>query len=230
MRKKLTLLLFSFLVLIYSCNEPMTNTQKGVAIGAGAGAVAGGVIGNNVGKGNTALGAVIGSVVGGVVGGIIGSKMDREAREIEQAIPGAEVTRVGEGIVMTLRENAIRFEVGKSSLTAQARQNLDRLVPIFQEHADTYIEIHGHTDSTGSLQLNQRLSEDRALSVARYLISRGIASSRLRTKGFGPSSPVDTNETAAGRAANRRVEFAIYANEKMIEDARRQANQQGGNR
>lgn len=198
-------------------------TQRGAGIGAVAGAVIGGVLGNNLGKGgNTAMGAVIGGVIGGTVGGVIGNKMDKQAREIEEALPGAEVERVGEGIMLVLGENAVRFETSKSTLTAQAKQNLDKLMPVFNSYADTNIEIYGYTDSTGSLELNNRLSEERASSVRAYLVSKGLNASRFKTKGMGPSDPIADNGTVEGRSKNRRVEFAITANDKMIQDAEKE--------
>ena len=195
------------------------NTQRGAGIGAVAGAVIGGVLGNNLGKGgNTAVGAVIGGVVGGAVGGSIGNKMDKQAREIEQALPGAEVNRVGEGVVLVLGENSVNFETSKSVLTNTAKANLDKVVPVFQSYPDTDIVIYGYTDSTGRLEFNQKLSEDRAAAVRSYLVSKGLASSRFQTKGMGPNDPIATNETVEGRSKNRRVEFTITANEKMIKD------------
>jgi outer membrane protein OmpA-like peptidoglycan-associated protein len=195
------------------------NTQRGAGIGAVAGAVIGGVLGNNLGKGgNTAVGAVIGGVVGGAVGGSIGNKMDKQAREIEQALPGAEVNRVGEGVVLVLGENSVNFETSKSVLTNVAKANLDKVVPVFQSYPDTDIVIYGYTDSTGRLEFNQKLSEDRAASVRTYLVSKGLATSRFQTKGMGPNDPIATNETVEGRSKNRRVEFTITANEKMIKD------------
>ena len=194
-------------------------TQRGAGIGAVAGAVIGGVLGNNLGKGgNTAVGAVIGGVVGGAVGGSIGNKMDKQAREIEQALPGAEVNRVGEGVVLVLGENSVNFETSKSVLTNTAKANLDKVVPVFQSYPDTDIVIYGYTDSTGRLEFNQKLSEDRAAAVRSYLVSKGLASSRFQTKGMGPNDPIATNETVEGRSKNRRVEFTITANEKMIKD------------
>lgn len=196
------------------------NTQRGVAIGAASGAVIGGVLGNNVGKGGKgALGAVLGGVVGGVAGGVIGNKMDKQAREIDNAVPGAEVERVGEGIKLTLKENAVRFNVNKSTLTSTAQANLDKLVPVFKEYADTNIQIFGYTDSDGSDEYNLKLSEQRAASVRAYLVSKGIANSRFTTTGMGEADPIATNETADGKSQNRRVEFAITANQKMIDDA-----------
>lgn len=195
------------------------NTQRGAGIGAVAGAVIGGVLGNNLGKGgNTAVGAVIGGVVGGAVGGSIGNKMDKQAREIEQALPGAEVNRVGEGVVLVLGENSVNFETSKSVLTNTAKANLDKVVPVFQSYPDTDIVIYGYTDSTGRLEFNQKLSEDRAAAVRSYLVSKGLATSRFQTKGMGPNDPIATNETVEGRSKNRRVEFTITANEKMIKD------------
>lgn len=200
------------------------NTQKGVAIGAVAGGVLGAVLGNNIGKGgNGALGAVLGGVIGGVAGGVIGNKMDKQAREIQTALPGATVERVGEGIKLTLGENSVRFDTNKSTLTPTAKANLDRLVPVFQSYADTDIVIYGYTDSTGKVEYNQTLSEQRAASVKTYLASKGLNTARFTTTGLGIADPIATNETPEGRSQNRRVEFAITANQKMIEDAKKEA-------
>lgn len=200
-------------------------TQRGVAIGAASGAVLGGVLGNNMGKGGKgAMGAVLGGVVGGVAGGIIGNKMDKQAREIDNAVPGAEVERIGEGIKLTLKENAVRFDTNKSSLTATAQANLDKLVPVFKEYPDTDIRIYGYTDSTGTPEYNLTLSAERAAAVRSYLVNKGIASSRFSTEGMGIADPIATNETADGRSQNRRVEFAITANQKMIDDAAKEGN------
>ena len=199
-------------------------TQRGAAIGAVAGGVLGAVLGNNIGKGgNGALGAVLGGVIGGVAGGVIGNKMDKQAREIQTALPGAQVERVGEGIKLTLGENSVRFDTNKSTLTATAKANLDRLVPVFQSYADTDIVIYGYTDSTGAVEYNQTLSEQRAASVKTYLASKGLNTSRFKTTGMGIADPVATNDSPEGRSQNRRVEFAITANDKMIEDAKKEA-------
>lgn len=198
-------------------------TQRGAAIGAVAGGILGAVIGNNVKGGNSAMGAVLGGVIGGVAGGVIGNKMDKQAREIQTALPGAQVERVGEGIKLTLGENAVRFDTNKSTLTATAKANLDRLVPVFQSYADTDIVIYGYTDSTGSVEYNQSLSEQRAASVKTYLASKGLNTSRFTTTGMGIADPIVTNDTPEGRSQNRRVEFAITANDKMIEEAKKEA-------
>jgi outer membrane protein OmpA-like peptidoglycan-associated protein len=200
------------------------NTQRGVGIGAGAGAVIGGILGNNLGKGgNTALGAIIGGVVGGTVGGVIGNKMDKQAQKIDEVLPGADVERVGEGIRLVLNENSVNFDLGKSTLTAKAKGNLDKLVAVFNEYPDTDIQIFGYTDSSGSDELNQKLSEQRAASVKAYLASKGLKSARFTTVGRGEADPIASNDTKDGMAKNRRVEFAITANEKMVQDAEKEA-------
>jgi outer membrane protein OmpA-like peptidoglycan-associated protein len=215
---------------IFTSCESVKNTnktQRGAAIGAVGGAIIGGVLGNNLGKGGKgALGAVIGGVVGGVAGGIIGNKMDKQAREIETAVPGAQVERVGEGIKLVLGENSVRFDTNKSTLTSSAKANLDKLVPVFNQYPDTNIQIFGYTDSTGTAEYNLKLSDQRAASVRSYLNGKGISNSRFTTTGMGIADPIATNDTAEGRSQNRRVEFAITANEKMVQDAQKQADKQ----
>lgn len=199
------------------------NTQKGAGIGVAAGAIVGGLIGHSAG--NAAVGAVIGAAVGGGTGAIIGNKMDKQARQISEAVPGAEVERVGEGIRLVLKEDAVRFNVNKSTLTDQARTNLDKLVPVFKDYPDTNIEIFGYTDITGTAEYNLKLSRERAETVKNYLATKGLQSSRMKTNGLGVADPIATNDTEEGRSQNRRVEFAITANQKMTEEAQKEAGQ-----
>ncbi|HLV50418.1 MAG TPA: OmpA family protein, partial [Flavobacterium sp.] len=200
------------------------NTQKGAAAGAAAGAVLGGVVGNNVKNKNSALGAVLGGVVGGTVGAIIGRNMDKQAQEIQTALPGAEVERVGEGIKLVLNENTVNFGFDSSDLTATAKSNLDKIAKVFIDHPKTLINIYGYTDSVGKDEYNMKLSRSRANAVKAYLVSKGIGTKRITTVGMGEADPVASNDTDAGRAQNRRVEFAIVANDDMINDAKREAN------
>jgi len=218
----LALVLFSGTFLSSCESVKNTNkTQRGVAIGAVGGAILGGVLGNNIGKGgNGALGAVLGGVIGGAAGGVIGNKMDKQASEIDNALPGADVVRVGEGIKLVLGENAVRFDFNKSTLTAQAKANLDKLVKVFTEYPDTNIVIYGYTDSSGADDYNLKLSQQRAEAVKSYLSKKGVSSARFTTTGMGEADPIESNETDAGRSKNRRVEFAITANDKMVEDAK----------
>lgn len=202
-------------MLFSSCSavRRMNNTEKGAVIGASGGAAAGGVIGKVAGN-NPALGAVIGAAVGGVAGGVIGNRMDKQAREIEQKVPGAQVERVGEGIVVNFEEK-ILFQTGKSDLSPNASTSLDKLVQVLSSYADTDVKVFGHTDDVGSESFNQTLSERRAESVASYLTSRGLSRNRIRTQGFGESYPKCDNNNDEGKACNRRVEFAITANDQM---------------
>ena len=225
MKKIVVLGLSSLFVLSFlftSCDslKNANNTQKGAGIGVAAGALIGGIIGNNTGIG-TAGGALIGAAVGGGTGALIGNKMDKQAREIDQALPGADVERVGEGIRLVLKEDAVRFDLNKSTLTSQAKTNLNKLVPVFNSYADTNIEIFGYTDSTGKPEYNLTLSQKRAESVKTYLISKGLVASRFKTSGHGIADPIATNDTKEGQSQNRRVEFAITANDKMVEDAKK---------
>ncbi len=205
------------------CNavKNANNTQKGAVIGASGGAVIGGVIGNNVGKGgNTVLGAIIGGVVGGAAGGYIGNRMDRQAERIQEEIPGAEVTRVGEGINVTFNEGAgVYFDTNKSNIKGTSVETLNKLAGILKEYPKTEILVEGHTDSAGSDEYNMGLSKLRAESVTNYIISQGIDNSRFTTKWFGETQPVADNATAEGKSKNRRVEIGIVASEELKQEA-----------
>jgi outer membrane protein OmpA-like peptidoglycan-associated protein len=206
-------------IILAGCKS-MNKTTKGAVIGTAGGGAIGAVIGKAAG--NTALGAIIGAAVGGATGAVIGHKMDKQAKEIESKVPGAKVDRVGEGIVVEFNEK-ILFAFSSYTLGASASSNLDKLATILKEYPDTDIEVQGHTDSRGTDEYNMGLSEKRAGAVANYLKGKGIPSSRIRTKGFGETAPVATNDTDEGRAQNRRVNFLITANEKMKQDAKKEA-------
>ena len=221
-------LFISSALMLTSCEsiQNANNTQKGAAIGTASGAVIGGILGNNIGKGkNAALGAVLGGIVGGVAGGVIGNKMDKQAKDIKEALPGAQVERVNEGIKITLSENTVNFDFNSAALTTVSKSNLDKLAGVMVQYPDTNINVYGHTDSKGTDEYNLTLSQKRANSVIDYLVSKGIARTRLNAMGMGEKDPIATNETEAGRAQNRRVEFAITANEEMIKDAQQGAFQ-----
>ena len=198
----------------------MSKTTKGAIIGTAGGAAAGAVIGKAAG--NTAMGAIIGAAVGGVTGAVIGKKMDKQAKEIENSVPGAKVERVGEGIVVEFADKVL-FGFDRSDLSGSAEGNLDKLVNVLKEYPDTNIEIQGHTDSKGTDSYNEGLSSRRASAVATYLRNRGVSSSRVSTRGFGETAPIASNDTDDGRSQNRRVDFLITANEKMKADAKKEA-------
>ena len=226
-QSKLLIILVAFAFLLSSCEatKNTNKTQRGGAIGAASGAVIGGVIGNNTGDGdNSVLGAIIGGVVGGAAGAYIGNRMDKQAKEIEEEIPGAEVTRVGEGINVTFDENSgVYFATNKSNIEGQSELSLLKLINIFQKYPKTNIIVEGHTDSTGSDTYNMELSKKRALSVSNYLTSNGIDASRIQSNWFGEEQPKYDNTTDEGRSKNRRVELAIVANEELKEEAKQKA-------
>jgi outer membrane protein OmpA-like peptidoglycan-associated protein len=229
--KKISIFTLSGLLAISLTNCEMTknanNKQKGAAIGAAGGALLGAILGNNIGKGGKSkVGAVIGGVVGGTAGVLIGKKMDDQAKKIETEIPGADVERVDDGIVVTFDENSgVYFDTNKSDINAKSKETLDKLAKVFMDFPDTNILVVGHTDSSGKDDYNMLLSEKRAKSVTNYLVSDGIASSRFETLWYGETQPKYDNTTAEGRAKNRRVNVAIVPNEKMQEQAIKDAKQ-----
>lgn len=212
--KQFTVLIAAFAIMASGCNT-MTRTQKGAAVGAAGGGAIGAVAGRALG--NTAMGAIIGAAVGGTAGAVIGRRMDKQAEEMQKVLGDAEVKRQGEGIVVEFKEQ-ILFGFDQAVLGSPAKQNLDKLVEVLNRYPDTNIEIIGHTDDKGAIGYNQRLSERRAAAVASYLRNNAITSSRVTAKGMGESDPRVPNTSDANRAVNRRVEFVITANQKMIQD------------
>lgn len=192
-----------------ACSWFQSNKGKGAAIGGAAGAAAGAVIGHNTGS--TARGAIIGAVIGGTAGAIIGNQMDQQAKEMKQNIPGATVTRVGEGIAVTFASGLL-YDVDSDQIRTAAAENLKNLAASLSKYPNTDILIVGHTDATGPDDYNMGLSERRASSASRFLVGQGVAAGRLKTAGRGESEPIATNADESGRQLNRRVEVAIYAN------------------
>ncbi len=199
------------LALLAGCAN-MNRAGKGAIIGAGTGGVIGGIIGKA--SGNTAAGAIIGAAIGGSAGAAIGHYMDKQAAELQRDLKNAKVERVGEGIKITFN-SGILFDVDKSALRAPAKENLADLARVLNKYADTEIMVQGHTDASGSDDHNLALSRSRAQSVGGFLQGKGVKGSRIEESGLGETSPVADNGTAAGRQANRRVEVAIWANEKL---------------
>jgi len=206
------LVLMACAMVIFTVGCSASNTVKGGVIGAAAGGAVGAVIGNAAG--NTAVGAIIGAAVGGTAGALIGNYMDKQAEEMQRDIKGAKVERVGEGIKITF-ESGILFQTGKATLQPAARVNIEKLAVILNKYEDTNILIEGHTDSDGAEDFNQRLSENRASTVASYVKSQGVKDSRLTTLGYGELQPIASNDTPDGKQSNRRVEIAIFANDDL---------------
>jgi outer membrane protein OmpA-like peptidoglycan-associated protein len=214
--KKFVILACLFLFVLSCLGCEWSAKRKGTLIGAGSGAVIGGIIGDKAG--NTALGAILGAAVGGAAGAYIGSYMDKQAAELDQDLAGAKVERVGEGIKITF-DSGILFDVNKSTLTTTARGNVDKLSQILNKYPDTNILVEGHTDATGTDEYNQKLSEQRAAAVATYAKGAGVDAARFTTVGYGEKQPIADNATTEGKSANRRVEIAIFANDKLKDAA-----------
>ena len=190
----------------YTGQQKTSNLAGGAAIGAGLGALGGLVVGG----GNRGRNALIGAAIGGLAGGAIGNYMDNQEAELRQQLQGTgvSVTRAGDRIILNMPSN-VTFATDQDQVIPPFYATLDSVAIVLNKFGKTYIDVNGHTDSTGSLQHNQGLSERRAASVANYLGSRGVDQRRMSTMGFGPSQPVASNATPEGRAQNRRVEVAI---------------------
>jgi outer membrane protein OmpA-like peptidoglycan-associated protein len=199
----------------------LSNKERGAAIGAAAGAAAGGAVGSK--NGGVARGAIVGAAVGGAAGAIIGHQMDQRAKEIQQTVAGARVERVGEGLVVTF-ESGLLFGFDSDVLHTEARANLRNLAESLRKSPNTNVMIVGHTDAQGTDAYNEGLSQRRSAAAAAFLAEQGIGRSRLITRGRGESEPVASNDTDDGRRQNRRVEVALYANETLREQARREAS------
>ena len=166
-----------------------------------------------------------GAVVG-AAGAVIGNQMDKQAKKIEEEIPGADVKRVDEGIVVTFDENSgVYFDTAKHNINEKSKQTLDKLAAILKEYPDTNVLVAGHTDSQGQDAYNMGLSQRRAQAVTNYFTSKGLAAKRFTTKWYGEKNPIASNDTAEGRAKNRRVNVVIVPNEKMKAEAKKQAEQ-----
>lgn len=217
MRRLIPFLAVLCLVALLAGCASWSRTGKGAAIGGGAGAV----LGTAVSKDNT-KGAILGGAAGAVVGGLIGNYLDKQAKELEE-VKGAQVERQGDELKITFSEK-ILFDVDSSTLKDASQSQLDQVAGVLVKYPDTDILVMGHTDATGTDEYNQKLSERRATAVTNYIEGRGVATPRIRARGFGEVSPVADNITEAGRAQNRRVEFSIHVNEAFKDKA---AQQQG---
>ena len=218
LRRRAPSALLAIALLAGGCSS-LSRTEKGAIIGAGAGGAIGGVIGNQTGS--TARGAIIGAAAGGAIGAIIGHQMDKQAEELAQNIPGATVTRIGEGIAVTFASGLL-YDFDSDRVRSEAGQNLRNLAASLDQYPKTDLLIVGHTDSQGADSYNWDLSERRARSAADYLAGQGVARSRLRTAGRGETEPIAANDTEAGQQQNRRVEVAIFASEAYRNELQRQ--------
>jgi len=207
----------------YTGQSKISNTAKGAGIGAAVGAGAGTLFG-----GNDLKNAGWGALAGGVVGAAVGAYMDNQEQEMQQSLQGTgiQVERTAENTLNLTMPSSITFGFDSSALTPQAQTALDSVAKVLNHYPDTTINITGHTDDTGSDSYNQKLSEERALSVSHYLSQHNVSYARLSTQGMGERMPKFPNTDEAHRSQNRRVELAIVANNNA--GAQQQPNPQQG--
>jgi len=211
------LILVAALALGAGCatNPDGTTEYKRTAIGALGGAAIGAGTGALIaGRGHRGTGALIGGVAGAAVGGGIGNYMDRQAAEMKRKLPEAAIARQGDKLYVAL-PSGILFDVDKDQVKPSARGQVGKAAEVLVKYPDTYITVEGHTDSSGSADHNQKLSERRASGVRDLLASGGVAASRLAVRGYGETDPVADNATPEGRQSNRRVQLEIRPNEKL---------------
>ncbi|OCC24047.1 hypothetical protein MB02_09615 [Croceicoccus estronivorus] len=212
------------LVTVTACvTDPNTGEQKvsRTAIGGAGGAALGYLLGGIIG-GKTAR--IVGAGIGGVAGGVVGYKMDQQIKELKEQTAGSgiDVTEVDDGSAILVNlPDGVTFAVDSTTISPGFQSTLNQISENLKTYPDSLIDVYGHTDSTGSDTYNQDLSERRARSVADYLSMRGVSSSRIRSQGFGERYPVASNDTAEGRARNRRVEIKITPISKEEVDAAR---------
>ena len=225
---KIIAILLGLCVCLSGCKtwNGMSKTGQGAIIGTGGGAALGSIIGALAG--NTAVGAVIGGAVGAGAGAVIGNRMDKVKKQAQAQLPNATVETVKDAnnldAVKVTFDSGILFATNKADLNQTSKNELNNLANIMKQNSDVSIDVRGYTDSTGSDAINQPLSVNRAQSVANYLTQNGVKYSQMKNvNGYGSSNPVASNETAAGRQQNRRVEVYLYASKEMIESAKAQA-------
>ncbi|PIF02690.1 MAG: hypothetical protein CR965_00260 [Paludibacter sp.] len=230
--KKINYLLIvtlSFSLLFSSCGS-LNNTSKGALFGAGGGAAIGAVVGGLIGKDgkSAAIGAAIGGAVGGTTGAIIGKKMDKAAEEAK-ALEGAKVETFedanGLKAVKVTFDSGILFGFNSTTLSPASKESLTKFAQILMKNPTMDIAIYGHTDNVGTKEINQKVSQKRADRVAEYLKKEGVKYSQFKTvEGLNFSQPIASNDTKAGQTANRRVEVFMYASEKMVKEAEKEAD------
>ena len=205
--------LFLAVLLLASCAPPQNNQEKGTRVGALGGAAAGALLGQAIGGNTTGtlIGAGVGAVAGGVIGNQVGKSMDEQEAAMRRelaAVEAANIQRNADVLAVTFRSDYL-FDVGSANLNAGSFNEISRVSRVLNQYPDTSIQVAGHTDSTGSEQFNQTLSEQRASNVKNALVGQGVDPNRISTIGFGESAPVADNSNESGRQMNRRVVITI---------------------
>lgn len=211
-------------MLLTGCNS-MTNTGKGALIGGGGGAALGAGLGAIIGGGKGAgIGSAIGAAVGAGAGALIGRRMDKQQQELQAQLANqakVEQTTDQNGLqaIKVTFDGGILFPTNGTTLSPQAQADLSRFAVNLEQNPGTNVQVYGFTDNTGSLEVNQRVSTGRADAVLRYLVNSGVSPTRVTAQGIPMADYVASNETAAGRAQNRRVEIYITASPEMVQQA-----------
>ena len=213
MRKPLLVVSLAALVATGACTTNPETGQRGIsraALGGIGGALGGYLLGDLVGGRRDRTEKIIGAGLGGLAGAGIGAYMDRQERELRARTAGTDVrvTRQGDELVLNI-PSGITFAYDSATVQPGFQRTLDQVAATLAEYNQTYVDVLGHTDSTGSDQYNAGLSERRATSVADYLAGRGVQAARIATRGYGEAEPIADNASDAGRAANRRVEIKL---------------------
>ena len=211
--KKPAILAAASLIALTACGPAYQQggDRQNQGTGAAAGALIGAVIGGTRESGSDRLrNAAVGAAIGAGAGALIGSSLDAQARELEQDFDNGSIDVINTGSELIVRmPEAILFATDSAQLNSALRSDLFVLSDSLNKYPQSIVTVTGHTDNTGTAAYNQNLSERRAVSVATVLRSGGVAPSRIRTQGAGESQPIATNQTAAGRAQNRRVDITI---------------------
>lgn len=203
----------SALVATSACTtDPETGERRisKAAIGGIGGALGGYLLGDVVGGRRDRTEKILGAGIGGIAGAGIGAYMDEQERQMRARTAGTDVqvTRRGDDLILNI-PSGINFAYNSATVEPAFQRTLNQVASVLGEYSKTYIDVYGHTDSTGSDAYNQNLSERRATSVANYLESHGVQPARIGVRGFGETQPIESNDTEEGRAANRRVEIKV---------------------
>jgi outer membrane protein OmpA-like peptidoglycan-associated protein len=205
--------------------DPNTGERKvsRTAIGAGVGTLGGLLLGGLIGGGT---GRIIGAGIGGLAGGAVGYTMDKQITELREQTAGSGVditpTDNGQAILVNLPEG-VTFDIDSAALKPEFRGTLDQISKSLNQYPNSLVDVYGHTDSTGSDQHNQLLSESRSRTVANYMAMQGVSGARIRSQGYGETLPIADNATEEGRRRNRRVEIKIVPiSQEQVQAARQQ--------
>ena len=216
-KKLLTVAVATAMLSSCATDDMAKNTKIAAAIGATVGAVIGHQVDHESGR-------FMGAAIGAVTGAVIGNYMDEQENTLDNELKAEQeskeivLDRVDKKTIRLRLSSEVSFDVNSANLKPSFDKSLERLVGVFSKYDKTIIHVVGFTDSSGSDVYNQKLSEQRSTSVVNFFKSKGVIAERLKIEGRGEQSPIASNDTAAGRANNRRVEIYVVAVEEGKED------------